>query len=174
MGNTLPAKMTDLWWSRQPGAGSPLVLVPGIGGAASHMGALAAALGGQDLIRFDPRGCGQSPVLGAEATLTGLLDDLEGVLDAADTPRAIIVGNSFGGVLARLLAVERPARVAGLVLVGTGMGTTAPRAPTGRVAKGGGAKHPAAWLEGYGAPGWRERNRAGFLAAAKSLAHAPA
>ncbi|MBI3789360.1 MAG: YigZ family protein, partial [Gemmatimonadetes bacterium] len=42
---------------------------------------------------------------------------LQATLDSLRVPRAIVVGNSFGGELAWSLAVTAPARVAGLVLV---------------------------------------------------------
>ncbi|MET9903863.1 alpha/beta hydrolase [Streptomyces sp. NPDC006446] len=44
--------------------------------------------------------------------------DLVAFLDAADIPRAILVGASSGGVPARLVAGSHPDRIAGLVLLG--------------------------------------------------------
>jgi pimeloyl-ACP methyl ester carboxylesterase len=47
-------------------------------------------------------------------------DDVAGVLDALGIPRAAVGGHSLGGAVALTLALERPGRVAGLVLVATG------------------------------------------------------
>jgi pimeloyl-ACP methyl ester carboxylesterase len=70
------------------------------------------------LIRFDKRGTGmsdrrQTPDLDMRA------DDLRAVLDAADSERAILFGESEGGALAAFFAATDPARVQGLVLYGT-------------------------------------------------------
>jgi pimeloyl-ACP methyl ester carboxylesterase len=43
-----------------------------------------------------------------------------GVCDAAGVTQAVLVGHSMGGAIAQTLALTRPERVAGLVLVGTG------------------------------------------------------
>jgi len=44
---------------------------------------------------------------------------LIGLLDATETARAVWVGHSMGGAIAQLAALRYPARVAGLVLIGT-------------------------------------------------------
>jgi pimeloyl-ACP methyl ester carboxylesterase len=56
------------------------------------------------------------------------VDDAIAVLDGLDIDRALVVGNSMGGRLALSLALEHPRRVAGLVLIGTGV-TGAPWPP---------------------------------------------
>ena len=71
------------------------------------------------LICFDKRGVGLSdPVaLGDSMVLDDWLDDLESVMDAAGSERAVVVGCSGGGPLSLLFAASRPERVSGLVLV---------------------------------------------------------
>ena len=71
------------------------------------------------LICFDKRGVGLSdPVaLGDSMVLDDWLDDLESVMDAAGSERAVVVGCSGGGPLSLLFAASRPERVTGLVLV---------------------------------------------------------
>lgn len=59
-------------------------------------------------------------------TLSHLAADLEAFLDAVGVERAVLVGHSSGGYLAQRVAVQRPERVLGLVLVG------APRSLRGR------------------------------------------
>jgi pimeloyl-ACP methyl ester carboxylesterase len=68
-----------------------------------------------DVVAYDRRGFGQSP---ADATAFRHLDDLYAVLDvvAPGTP-VWLVGNSLGGALAIDAALERPDRIAGLVLI---------------------------------------------------------
>jgi 3-oxoadipate enol-lactonase len=68
-------------------------------------------------------------------SLAPWLDEVEGVLDAAGWPDAILVGNSAGGGLALIFTAERPARVRGLVLVGASPGGQAASTaePTRRV-----------------------------------------
>jgi pimeloyl-ACP methyl ester carboxylesterase len=54
-------------------------------------------------------------------------DDLRQLLDALAVPRAVIVGLSMGGRIAIDFALTDPDRVAGLVLVGSGMSGFEPR-----------------------------------------------
>jgi 4,5:9,10-diseco-3-hydroxy-5,9,17-trioxoandrosta-1(10),2-diene-4-oate hydrolase len=54
-----------------------------------------------------------------------LADSIRGLLDALDLPSAHLVGNSYGGSCALRLALDTPARVDRLVLMGPGgIGTT--------------------------------------------------
>ena len=110
--------MTDLWYD-DTGSGSPLVLL--------HVGVVDSRiwdpvmplLGGRyRLIRYDQRGFGRSP---APDGPYSVVDDLVSVLDAAGVERATLVGCSRGGGIALTTAVERPERVAALVLVGSGL-----------------------------------------------------
>ncbi len=65
------------------------------------------------LTRLDLRGFGRSgPALGSFSHAA----DVVGVLDAASIERALLVGASFGGLVALDLAAAHPERVAGLVL----------------------------------------------------------
>ena len=77
------------------------------------------ALDGEDLdlIAYDRRGFGESPV--GEESFTDL-DDALAVLDAAGVERAVVVGNSHGGSIALDLASRVPDRVAGVLHVAGG------------------------------------------------------
>jgi class 3 adenylate cyclase/predicted alpha/beta hydrolase len=68
---------------------------------------------------FDRRGCGISDPLplGAAPVLDDWLDDLQAVMDAASSERAVLVGCSGGGPLSVLFAATYPERVSSLVLV---------------------------------------------------------
>ncbi|GIJ70120.1 alpha/beta fold hydrolase [Virgisporangium ochraceum] len=71
------------------------------------------------LILHDARGSGGSdrPTDPAAYALPELVADAVAVLDATGTGRAVLVGHSFGGLVAYLTAVLHPDRVAGLVLI---------------------------------------------------------
>lgn len=55
-------------------------------------------------------------------TLDDMADDVAGLLDALGVARAHVLGASLGGVIARLVAIRHPARVASLTLVMSGCG----------------------------------------------------
>lgn len=75
-----------------------------------------------DLIAYDRRGFGESPV--GDEPFTDL-DDLLAVLDAAGVERAVVVGNSHGGSIALDVASRAPERVAGVLhLAGGASGMT--------------------------------------------------
>jgi len=51
-------------------------------------------------------------------TLEERMDDVRAVMDAADSPRAVLLGASEGGPLSLLFAAAHPERTAGLILAG--------------------------------------------------------
>lgn len=73
------------------------------------------------VVTYDPRGNGASsrPTDPAAQDAGLLVGDALAVLDAAGVEQAVVVGNSFGSVLAYLAAAAAPERVLGLVMIGT-------------------------------------------------------
>ncbi|WAC93961.1 alpha/beta fold hydrolase [Mycobacterium sp. Aquia_213] len=73
-------------------------------------------------IAVDWPGHGDSDPVGSAAEPSAPLfaDVLEDVVDGLGLTRAVLIGNSVGGFAAARLAITRPDRVAGLVLVNTG------------------------------------------------------
>lgn len=67
----------------------------------------------------DQRGHGRSDRPGGYA-MEDIAADIVELLDALDVPRATIVGHSMGSFVARAVALAAPARVGGLVVVGSG------------------------------------------------------
>jgi pimeloyl-ACP methyl ester carboxylesterase len=65
-------------------------------------------------------GRSESPMPPARVDVTLLADTLADVVDALALPPAVFIGNSVGGFAAAKLALDRPDRVAGLVLVNSG------------------------------------------------------
>ena len=74
-------------------------------------------------IAVDLPGHGRSPGNGPGTYGRDLvLDDLRRVMDHCEMGPAVLVGHSLGGYLSLALAIEDPARVCGLGLVGAGPG----------------------------------------------------
>ena len=104
-------------------------------------------------ITYDGRGNGKSdrPKDVAAYTLDNYLADALAVMDALDVGQTILVGLSFGGLLASVLAAYHPERVRAAILAGT-VSTIGP-AHYERLA----ASHFSAERESY--EGWDKYNR---------------
>jgi pimeloyl-ACP methyl ester carboxylesterase/DNA-binding CsgD family transcriptional regulator/class 3 adenylate cyclase len=84
------------------------------------------------VILFDKRGTGLSDPVPASRfpSLDERMEDLLAVLDAVNSPRAVLFGSAIGGKLSALFAANHPDRVAALVTFGTSArGTWAPDYP---------------------------------------------
>src|SRR5262245_4339227 len=103
------------------GRGEPAFLcVHGLADSLEIWDRLASGLAARGrAIRFDQRGHGGSGAPPGPCTREALAEDALAVLDALEVRRAIVVGHSLGGVVAMALALARPERIAGLVLLGT-------------------------------------------------------
>jgi pimeloyl-ACP methyl ester carboxylesterase len=100
-----------------------VVCLPGLGRTAADFHPLATALAADPtepryVLAPDYRGHGQSKYDRdpANYTVRVALADLSAVLTALEAAPAILVGTSFGGVLAMMLAVLRPTAIAGVIL----------------------------------------------------------
>lgn len=96
------------------GAGEPLVLLHGIGGAAH----LWAKVPGRRVLAWNQPGYGGT-ALPSALTFPALADALARDLDAAGISRADIVGHSMGGMIALEFALAHPERVRRLILYAT-------------------------------------------------------
>ena len=107
------------------GAGAPLLLVHGFGGAkedfADHVERLAEHA---TVVVFDHRGHGASdhPTGTAAYSLERLTADTLGVADHLGFERFRLLGHSMGGMVARRVVLGHPERVDTLVLMDTGAG----------------------------------------------------
>lgn len=70
-----------------------------------------------DVVTYDVRGFGSSPVGSGNGTVGQMADDLAQVLSAHGVARAWLVGFSMGGVIAQRFALDFPELVEGLVLI---------------------------------------------------------
>lgn len=99
------------------GEGEPLVLVHGLGGAASNWLALAPLLlPGRRLLVPELPGHGGSEPLPAARNLNTYADSLAALIEREGFPPAAVVGHSLGGAIALRLAIRRPDGVSRLIL----------------------------------------------------------
>ena len=112
------------------GVGPPVVLLHGLGGAASNWVEVALLLVDRHrVVALDLPGHAGSPPLGPACGLQAFADAVAATMEALDAAPALIVGHSFGGHVAVRLAARRPDLVAGLLLVApAGIGTRTRRA----------------------------------------------
>jgi pimeloyl-ACP methyl ester carboxylesterase len=101
------------------GAGSPLVLVHGLGGAASNWVLLAPLLAERFRVLVpELPGHGHSTALPAASTLDPYAGCLARLIEHERLERVAVVGHSLGGLVGLRLAVARPEQVGALVLAG--------------------------------------------------------
>jgi pimeloyl-ACP methyl ester carboxylesterase len=102
----------------EAGEGIPIVLAHGLTATNRYvvMGSKALERSGHRVLAYDARGHGRSEPADAYG-YEHLAADLERVLDENGIERAVIAGASMGAHTALHLALERPHRVAGLVVI---------------------------------------------------------
>ncbi len=106
--------------ARGPNEGVPLVFLHGAG--ATHLvwnNQLAALAEIARVYALDLPGHGRSELPGRNA-VADYTHSVRDFLDVQSIERAVIVGHSMGGAIAQMLALQDPARVLGLALIGTG------------------------------------------------------
>lgn len=104
----------------EAGAGHPLIFVSGLGGTASYWRPQIPAFSSRfRVIAYDHRGTGASDRLQRAFSIDQMTRELTGLMDALGIERAHIVGWSTGGAIGQTLAIERPQRIARLVLAST-------------------------------------------------------
>ena len=102
------------------GEGTPLVLITGLGmPATTWYHQVPAFAAHHQVIVLDNRGAGRSDQPYGPYTVAQMAQDVVGLLDHLNIPRAHIVGLSLGGLIAQELALNWPDRVFGLVLAST-------------------------------------------------------
>ncbi|WP_205479684.1 alpha/beta fold hydrolase [Sphingomonas arenae] len=104
---------------RRPGRSPTLLFLPGYASDMEGTKALAldafAAERGVAMLRFDYSGTGSSSGRFEDGTLNRWLEEALAMVDALTEGPLIAVGSSMGGWLALHLALQRPARVVGLI-----------------------------------------------------------
>jgi pimeloyl-ACP methyl ester carboxylesterase len=107
------------------GEGPPVLLLAGVGSRRQLWGDFAGVLAQRfTVLAMDSRGVGEMRA-GDRFSLSGAAEDATAFLDAADIPRASLLGASNGGVVALTTAVRMPERVSRLVVVSAAARLTA-------------------------------------------------
>jgi 3-oxoadipate enol-lactonase len=113
----------EIHYERQ-GEGERLLFISGTGGDLRSKpnvfdGPLARDF---DLLAFDQRGLGRTDKPDAPYSMAGYADDAAGLMDAIGWDAALVIGVSFGGMVAQELVLRHPAKVRRLVLACTSPG----------------------------------------------------
>jgi 3-oxoadipate enol-lactonase len=119
------AKVGDIEiYYERAGAGPPLLFISGTGGDLRNKpGVFDGPLAGSfDLLAYDQRGLGRTEKPDVPYSMTGYADDAAGLMDAVGWDQALVMGVSFGGMVAQELVLRHPAKVRRLVLACTSPG----------------------------------------------------
>ncbi len=109
-----------VWPAATEDGDRPIVAIHGVdGNHQSWVGVAEALAGRRTLIALDLRGRGSSSHEGPFG-VAAHAEDLAAVLDAAGLDGVTLLGHSFGGHVVARLAADRPAGLAGVVLVDGG------------------------------------------------------
>jgi pimeloyl-ACP methyl ester carboxylesterase len=104
------------------GDGEPLVLVMGIGYDSSlwKLQQVPALSKRFRVVIFDNRDSGRSSRASRQYSIGDMADDVAGLLDGLQVPRAHVLGLSMGGMIGQEFALRHPDRIDRLVLSGVG------------------------------------------------------
>ena len=99
------------------GGGKPVVLIGGLGSTLESWSVQVPLYSERfRVIAFDNRGSGRSDKPDHPYTIEQMADDVAGLLDFLEIPRAHFVGKSMGGMVAQWLGIKYPERVDRLVM----------------------------------------------------------
>lgn len=109
-------------WAADSEVGYPVLLTPGGPGACDYLGPMSALIeDAARVIRWEPRGCGQSSADGPYDLATTLAD-MDAIRESFGFERWVVGGHSHGAFVALAYALEYPERVDGIVyLAGIGI-----------------------------------------------------
>jgi poly(3-hydroxyalkanoate) depolymerase len=108
--------------STQDGDGVPLLLITGIGAHVGMWEPFAQEIPGHRIVAFDAPGTGGSQLPWVPMRIPALASHVLALLDVLGLDRVDVLGYSWGGGLAQVLARRAPQRVRRLVLCATSVG----------------------------------------------------
>jgi poly(3-hydroxyoctanoate) depolymerase len=109
-------------WSVGPGAGRPLLLVNGLGANIEMWEPLRRALAGRRTVAFDAPGTGGSPTPRTPLGLVQLAALVSASMDRLGFGEIDVLGYSYGGAVAQVMARRDRRRVKRLILAGSTSG----------------------------------------------------
>src|SRR6478609_7929025 len=111
----------------ESGVGDPVMFINGISAPGIGMAPLAGRLPGHRHLLIDLPGHGLSPpyLWQGAPVREQAVNVIAGLLDGLDIDQVTLVGNSLGGLFSLWFALDRPSRVARVVLVGQPAGAIA-------------------------------------------------
>ncbi len=99
------------------GTGTPLLLVAGLGGAASYWRPQIEPFAARyRVIIHDQRGTGSSTQSDIAYSVEQMTDDLVRLMDSLGIEKAYLLGHSTGAVIGHVMAVEHPERLLGMIM----------------------------------------------------------
>ena len=105
------------------GEGTRVLVISGTGGDLRRQPNLASVLSDRfTTLSYDQRGLGQTSIPDGPYSMAGYAQDAAALLDAVGWDRCMVMGTSFGGMVAQEFAVTFPERVEKLVLNCTSSG----------------------------------------------------
>ena len=105
------------------GKGEPLILIGGYGTSSESWSPFwKQLLKLYQVILFDNRGTGRSSKPDIKYSIKMMADDVAGLMDAINVPKAHIFGASMGGMIAQELVLNHPEKVESLILGMTSCG----------------------------------------------------
>lgn len=104
-------------WGGENSPRPPVLLIHGAGGTHLNWPPQVRRLSGQRIHALDLPGHGRSGGVGRQ-TVGAYAADILRFMDALRMPAAVLAGHSMGAAIALTLALEHPARVLGLALLG--------------------------------------------------------
>jgi pimeloyl-ACP methyl ester carboxylesterase len=99
--------------------GQTLIFIHGLGSSQNYYYPVIPHLtNSHRCITIDTYGAARSPYTNETISIPGIAQDVIGVLDALNIPKAIAVGHSMGGLVVTELGARYPERMQGLVAIG--------------------------------------------------------